>query len=1399
MKRIFTIVCVLMSIALASCTYDDTPLWNKVNNHESRIAALEELCRETNTNLEALRTLVQAVQNADYITSVTPIKEGGDVVGYTITFAKSEPITIYNGTDGKDGQDGQDGQKGEQGEPSVIVPEIGIKKDVDGIYYWTIDGEWLTDNNGNKIPAVAEKGDAGADGEDGKDGTNGKDGKDGITPQLKIDGDYWFVSYDEGKTWIQLGRATSGNGGSGADSIFSKVDVGTDSVTFTMLDGTSFTIKFYAKPEIAFEGIVEGMVYYEEQEFEISYTVMGGDDETLVESFASGPYWSAMAIAESATTGKIKIEAGEGDGKVVVIVTTGMGSVTMKSILFEAGKVVGIDNLYRVDNQAGTLNIEFQTNFDLDDCEVAIDCDWLTIADTRAEMHDESLTFNYTANPYNSERWTYVDIYTKDGGWIEGFNVVQDAAVGPVLPEDIYPESTSFAHSLLFVMHTGMNEPYSPTMIDNLFALEEQYPEYNNNYNIVTCHAGTFAGGDPANSPAANVVNKFYSPDGYPKLDVNFYTTKVVNASESGFINQMMGVFDNYLDKDGADAGISIATEADSDVVYVSTAVKAAVEQEYKVTAWLLESGIYGNQAGATQDYHKIYNHALRNIADPYDESNIQGESIGVLEAGATAIMGFELGVSSSKWSVDNMEVLVIVSALNDDNKWEVVNTKVCPINSSVDFYSSNSEDDGNGDDEDDSFNDDYTLELSVELNGNVEETYTADVSVLPSTQDMHYIVMVASQEYLNELGPTDKDLYNDDYAYFEFLAGFYDMSTVEVMLEYALIGNGTKSFEFSDPGEYVAYAYYFDSETGKRLSHIFYHHFYIDEWAVLGEGIFYEDFISWVYGATAGNYANVTIEESLTRPGYYRMLNPFSQENIATFLGSTPSDLIWPEEDVYVEINATDPNAVVIPFQPAGFTIEEFGEVWIGYVSDRYGSLNKGNITFPAKTIGLLSEDGSGYYANVNGLFKVVLPGYVDKTERLATPTLYTEEISDSSFKVMWDAIDGAAYYLVDDGVNEHVVYDTYFTLSGLASGTYTVRVKAVADDSSPYLDSEYASITHMLGVLTPEECDWAEWAVSLPTDEYADDGYFPFTHIFLYLKGTGIVEIKTGVFEAKNYANAPAIDLIGMCNPLYEEHIDGANSDNGLTLVYQAEAETTYRAISAITNVEGKTVIFDELITTAEAQPHPAMEAFVGTWTVSTAKTMIIDETIRVEDTSMSKTVTITPALEVNYQAVYITGLSTNVDYPALGWVSYENDVATLYINNQEIFDIVNDNYIGWGAFCEVQLDGSDIFYSRVYGSYPAFTVKNGVGTGFVGELSGGGTCKVMSVDLLAYDENYNAIGYFTGVDSDPENIVLLADTQTWTRISTNTTAARKTYNKRQNNYKITPMNNMHSLVIK
>ena len=235
MKKLLAFAALFAVVALTSCKYDDDDLWNSVHGLENRVAKLEELCKQMNTNIASLQTIVTALQNNVYVTGTTPFMQDGKEIGYTITFSKGNPITIYHGKDGQDGQDGQDGEDG-------TTPTIGVKKDTDGVYYWTLNGEFIV-VDGGKIKA------------EGKDGTNGTNG---TTPQFKIENDYWFISYDDGDTWTQLGKATGEDGkdgqdGVGGDSMFSGVDyeTSTDYVIFTLSNGTQIKLPTWS----AFEAL----------------------------------------------------------------------------------------------------------------------------------------------------------------------------------------------------------------------------------------------------------------------------------------------------------------------------------------------------------------------------------------------------------------------------------------------------------------------------------------------------------------------------------------------------------------------------------------------------------------------------------------------------------------------------------------------------------------------------------------------------------------------------------------------------------------------------------------------------------------------------------------------------------------------------------------------------------------------------------------------------------------------------------------------------------------------------------------------------------------------------------------------------------------------------------------
>lgn len=251
----------------------------------------------------------------------------------------------------------------------------------------------------------------------------------------------------------------------------------------------------------------------------------------------------------------------------------------------------------------------------------------------------------------------------------------------PVVPADPQPENFIFNHRGLVIDQTGVNCGYCPGATDQLKTLENT--EWHQYYNEVTCHAGSYAGGDPGNSAAANALNQFQSSmiSGYPCILVNFYG----KPSSYGY-NDIIKVLQNYVQKDGVDVGISLAVTGDESCVYAAAQVKSGVAQEYKITAWLLESNIYSpNQAGATKDYHKIYNNALRNMSHEYSKTNVQGDSY-TFEANEVKDVAFELEMISNKWKLENMSVLVVVSAKDANGRWEVANSAVCKINEAKEF-----------------------------------------------------------------------------------------------------------------------------------------------------------------------------------------------------------------------------------------------------------------------------------------------------------------------------------------------------------------------------------------------------------------------------------------------------------------------------------------------------------------------------------------------------------------------------------------------------------------------------------------------------------------------------------------------------------------------------------------
>ena len=227
----------MLAVASVCCACGD--LKDRVDVLEQKVFALES---KVNQNVNSINALVDAAKKAVTITKVETLTDG-----YKIYFSDGTISTISNGVNGTDGKDGVDGK-------DAVAPVIGIKEE-EGVYYWTIDGEFVL-NNGQKVPVT---------------------GKDGLTPQFKIQDGKWYVSFD-GNTW----NAVPVTGTEKPELVMSETD---DEYVFTLGETTIRIAKehaFMIKVTSDVQKVTPGEVV------SFGYTVTGADATTHVIIEANG-------------------------------------------------------------------------------------------------------------------------------------------------------------------------------------------------------------------------------------------------------------------------------------------------------------------------------------------------------------------------------------------------------------------------------------------------------------------------------------------------------------------------------------------------------------------------------------------------------------------------------------------------------------------------------------------------------------------------------------------------------------------------------------------------------------------------------------------------------------------------------------------------------------------------------------------------------------------------------------------------------------------------------------------------------------------------------------------------------------------------------------------------------
>lgn len=393
----------------------------------------------------------------------------------------------------------------------------------------------------------------------------------------------------------------------------------------------------------------------------------------------------------------------------------------------------------------------------------------------------------------------------------------------------------------------------------------------------------------------------------------------------------------------------------------------------------------------------------------------------------------------------------------------------------------------------------------------------------------------------------------------------------------------------------------------------------------------------------------------------------------------------------------------------------------------------------------------------------------------KLATPQL-SETHTETSITVSWGAVENAEAYIVNLAGKTYNTEACEYTFENLNAGKYTIRVGATA---AGYEDSDLAKIEVTLTGAT--EVDWFTQTVSLPGEEDAAEGYTSYNGVKVLWKGTGVDDLKYGLFETESIADATDAQIKNSLKTF--DDINGVleliNSADGLEIIYGGcTGSTTYTACVWVKNEKGVEFFTKEDITTDPAVVAEATKAWLGTWNAYTEKVVDLSvETNAVKDqrTDFTFTVSVVPgtADEVTIDGISIMGTGT----PAYGQVVEQEGVNYLAIFSQTaIAELGNGYYATWLPYCEL----SSGKFTFVTGDFYAIYLAMGADGSVTyqpggGELQSGDTFTVQAFDVLGYDFNGN-LGILSDQEGNNYNVWKLGE---WKGISKAEGAAARVMN--------------------
>ena len=432
-----------------------------------------------------------------------------------------------------------------------------------------------------------------------------------------------------------------------------------------------------------------------------------------------------------------------------------------------------------------------------------------------------------------------------------------------------------------------------------------------------------------------------------------------------------------------------------------------------------------------------------------------------------------------------------------------------------------------------------------------------------------------------------------------------------------------TLTFSINDAGAVTPYGY--DKQTWTLVVP--------EPYVLLGTGLYRDDLVASIFNIGGFPEYQVEIYENLNTPGFIYLKNPYGEAFPVNASNSHPY-----EEDVYFAIDISNPDAVVIPEQPLGLSVDNYGDIWVRMYLDNVGTYKDGIISFGPETMeqAMTLYQGGSYdylWGCANGMSRLVMPGVVltDFSLELAYGGFRVAEDNETIYpiaraaygadvaEIQYAFVAGditkdaealnAALNGIEDGsvvsnkvpvtiagedeeTGEPILEMTLESVEGVEPGVLTViAIPYSADGEAQYEDLAFTSF-YVQGVGATEapevdlELEWMPFSVGMP--DYASS-YPDHSTWYCEMYGSEIKAMKyylntTAAIDGVLAQGATLEDIIAAYGKEYDPSYINAD---GWDYIFFTEmpAETSFTLIVWAENTYGNTVTLTASGATAAA----------------------------------------------------------------------------------------------------------------------------------------------------------------------------------------------------------------------